>query len=223
MVTGNLYWISRKSNKFQILTFINYFLNLRKLRLIFLSVLFLINCGNDETIPVSLPLTNISNENIQSENIENGDIIFRKGKGFFSPFLSNLDNENGFTHLGVIKKKGNLIYVIHSDVDEDIKKSGVRIENLDDFKNDSFLFEIKKNKMIKKNKILFIRIIDEFLEKKVQFDDKFDLDDDGARVYCSELLWVAAKRAKSDFPEPTYFLGKPYISITDIYRSNWFK
>ena len=174
------------------------------------------NCSNDNTNHATF----ISSEIIIPES---GDIIFRKGKGFFSPFISDLDKKYGFSHLGVIVVKNNKKYVIHSDLENEIENSGVRIEIFENFIDDAIYYEIKKNIMKEKNKILFLNSITDLLTKKTMFDDKFDLEDLGAKVYCSELLWIAAKKSGSDVPEPTYFLGKPYISISDLYEVKWLK
>ena len=80
-------------------------------------------------------------------HIETGDIIFRTGTGFWSPYFAQLDERNGYSHAGMLLKSGRgSWFVVHAEANDDgtdgvvkktpfnefLQKAIVNLENFND-------------------------------------------------------------------------------------------
>ena len=49
-----------------------------------------------------------------------GDIIFRTGTGFWSPYFATLDDKNGYSHAGMLlKSSSGSWFVVHAEANDD--------------------------------------------------------------------------------------------------------
>ena len=156
-------------------------------------------------------------EYIQSEEIypslNDGDIIFRLGDRVWSNYFKNLSqNDKKFSHLGIIRKKDNIVTVIHSE--GSTENDYVKEVSLNDF------ISIAQSIGIYRLKNIENEIVSEIaLEYKNQaFDWQFDMENDD-KIYCTELLYIILKRLDPNIKLNTLWIkeiGKSIIPL-DIY------
>ena len=156
-------------------------------------------------------------------HIETGDIIFRTGTGFWSPYFAQLDERNGYSHAGMLLKSGRgSWFVVHAEANDDGTDGVVKKTPFNEFIASSKKFEIKKNNMSATKKNIFIDSILKHLSQKTPFDNLFDIHDAGSKVYCTELIWLAAKVAGIyDFGVAVKINGLEFITVDSIYHSSF--
>ena len=131
--------------------------------------------------------TNI--KNIPLTNLNNGDLILRRGRSTESYAVYLADKNAEFTHLGIISIEDEIPFVIHVVPD---KNKLVKKESLKEFlkpKNASE-FAIYRSHY---NKFFLDKVVQEansFYLKKYEFDNKYDLETD-SKLYCTELVLKA--------------------------------
>jgi hypothetical protein len=154
-------------------------------------------------------------------NIETGDIIFRLGTGFWSPFFASMNSITGFSHVGVaIVNENGSINVLHADADDFANNGGILETPINVFKKESKAFTVKKNNMPIETKNKFIKILLKMKQDSIGFDDGFTLDDNGQRVYCTEYLWIAARQAgEMHLGVKSLYAGRTVISVDSIYHA----
>ena len=118
-----------------------------------------------------------------------GDIIFRKEDSFLSNRFEKLDG-HGFSHIGVVYKKSNKVYVVH--MEDDGSKNDLKVVLIDDF-----LKKATKVKVLRyKHKLLtkqMIQNIKSLIEKNPSFDLYFNNTSDN-ELYCTEMVYKLYKK-----------------------------
>ena len=76
-----------------------------------------------------------------------GDIIFRVGKSFWTPFFVKANQRNGFSHLGVVIYDNEIPYVVHIESDDLNLEGGIKKTPLNIFISESSDYLVKKNIM----------------------------------------------------------------------------
>ena len=154
------------------------------------------------------------------EALSNGDIVFRVGNGFWTPFFVKANRRHGYSHVGVVIFENRLPYVLHAEADDVTLIGGIKKTFLNTFIAESTSYVIKKNKMPGREKAMFISELLKMQSLNLEFDDRFDVDDDGKKLYCTEFVWLAAKRAGlNNFGIIEAFFGKLFIFVDSIYES----
>ncbi len=150
-----------------------------------------------------------------------GDIIFRTGTGFWSPYFATLDDKNGYSHAGMLlKSSSGSWFVVHAEANDDGTDGVVKKTPLHEFVAGSKKFEIKKNNMSPAKKKTFVSSVLNHLAQQTPFDNFFDINDAGTKVYCTELIWLSAKIAGVyDFGSVVKIGGRDFITVDTIYRS----
>lgn len=157
-----------------------------------------------------------------SSRIKSGDLIFRQGKGLWSPYFAGLNTKTGFSHLGVIVHDGREHLVLHAAADDLSLVGGPESTPLDDFIANALKIEIRPNLMPGDTKDKFLRNLWLMIQDEIPFDDSFDLMDEGKKVYCTEYIWLAARRAGIlDFGSATNLAGKKFILVDSFFNSKW--
>ncbi len=124
------------------------------------------------------------------KQIKEGDIILRRGYGWVSDAIQNMNaDKRNITHCGIIVKQKNQWYVIHSISGHISKNDGVQIEPIHQF-----------TKGAKENSIIIVRpqiedsvrvkIINKsfyYLSNKTPFDNAFS-HKDSLSFYCTEFI-----------------------------------
>ena len=154
-------------------------------------------------------------------SMNNGDLIFRLGKGYWSPLISKLSPMSGMSHVGVLIKESDEWKVIHADADDHTLIGSVMETSLEQFITESIKITIKKNNMAPSEKALFLSNLTRMASIPIQFDEKFTLDDNGEKVYCTEMIWVASKNNQhGTLGSVSKTAGHVGVSIDSIYQSN---
>ena len=182
------------------------------LQIVLLSlILTFTSCSeNKEFTPISAD-TNL---------FENGDIICRLGNGFFSNrFRDYADSEKTYSHVGIIEKANDSLFVIHAEANEFTGVGFVKREEIH-----SFLKEVKSWGLFRIDADFadiesFIFNAKDYYVKKTPFDMDFDLNKDD-KVYCTELIALCFNKSFKDIDiQPNLFLkNKIYYSVSDIYK-----
>ena len=155
-------------------------------------------------------------------NSTEGDLVFRKGRGLWSPFFATLSTQTGFSHVGVLVRENQQWFVIHSEADDISLEGGVQITPLEKFIEESSQHEFRHNSMAASVKQQFIAELRSMLLSHKQFDLDFRIDDDGEKVYCTEFVWLAAQKAgASDLGQVISVAGRELILVDSIYQSKW--
>ncbi len=151
-----------------------------------------------------------------------GDLVFRTGRGLWSPFFATLSTETGFSHVGVLVRDEQQWAVIHSEADDVSLEGGVQITPLAQFINESTQFGFRRNEMPDEMKHKFVSQARQMLREHRPFDLDFRVDDAGVKVYCTEFVWLAAKNAgASDLGQVISVAGRDLILVDSIYQSKW--
>ncbi|RRJ89368.1 YiiX/YebB-like N1pC/P60 family cysteine hydrolase [Flavobacterium macacae] len=160
--------------------------------------------------------------------IQEGDFILRRGFGFFSDYISKELNDSliDVTHAGIITKRNDSIFVIHSLSSDVTEIDGLQIQPLKDFLKYSYpqkiiVTRLKSNDSLIGNKITDLAKM--YLEKHTPFDHKGNYEDD-SELFCTEMIWkILEKDLKSvkipTEPEPR---KKFFYSMSPMYDTTYF-
>jgi len=160
-----------------------------------------------------------------SKQLKTGDLLLRRGIGFFSDELRKLSlRENKYSHCGfiTINSKGTPL-VLHSIGGSDNPDARIRCDSLFVFcdANEATSFAVYRFDQPDKIIARADSIARKYYREKRKFDMKFNLDDD-EKLYCAEFLykiWINATEDKFFLPlsvTPT----KTYVGIDDLYLNN---
>ncbi|MHC1738658.1 MAG: YiiX/YebB-like N1pC/P60 family cysteine hydrolase [Ignavibacteriaceae bacterium] len=183
----------------------------------------------------SRPLPSIS---IHKFLLQDGDIIFRKGRSLISRIVLLTDTNSPYSHTGIIRITGDSVFVIHSvPAEESFERDLVKMDPIEVFCRIDRCSEISVCRL-KPGFSDNIPGISEFaFEKFIQktgFDDSFDLNTN-EKLYCTELVWKAYLNIGIDLVENKFdklnlpFGSEHYILpgriltskfLTEIYHSN---
>ncbi|MFW5892105.1 MAG: YiiX/YebB-like N1pC/P60 family cysteine hydrolase [Bacteroidota bacterium] len=160
----------------------------------FICLFFVYACHQ---VPEEYESTNPPGYNLSQEEIKQlkeGDIILRHGLGFVSnTIVKTLAEDLPVSHVGMIVKNDQGGFsVIHSVSQTLSDYNGVQIQDLQTFvrdSQDSSIVIVRYKNAIEKegSDHQMAKHAYRYLDKKVPFDYKFDLDD-STGFYCSELI-----------------------------------
>lgn len=167
--------------------------NQYKIKIIFLGCLFglfLQSCCLTDTC--NRALTNINQEELML--IENGDLILRKGTGIVSSMIVDyLNDSTGFSHIGILVKENDSVYVIHSLGREFSDTEGVQQCSLADFTSELNAEEIVIVRRICSDNSDIANMAKEYLNRNIPFDRAFNFNDTTA-FSCLELPYRILER-----------------------------
>lgn len=124
--------------------------------------------------------------------LQNGDIILRRGYGFFSDFIAqNLNTKFDLTHAGILHKKGEKWHVIHSLSSEASHADGMQEQSLSEFlrycvPHKILIVRLKNASLADGEKI--VERAQYYLQQKIPFD-RLGMIDEASELYCTELIW----------------------------------
>jgi Permuted papain-like amidase enzyme, YaeF/YiiX, C92 family len=180
----------------------------------------------ENQVQKEIEVTRLSQKEI--ELLSDGNIIMRRGYGFFSDFIAHSLNKKPFnvTHSGILYKKDNIWFVIHclsSDVSNTdgmqeqplleflkySKPNSILITNIKDYTSDKGLKIVEKAK--------------EYLKLKTPFDH-IGIIDDNSKLYCSELIWQILEKDLGlvKLPKQTKQRKEIYYSMSALYDTSYF-
>jgi hypothetical protein len=153
---------------------------------------------------------------------QSGDLIFRQGKGLWSPYFAGLNSDTGYSHVGVLVKDANGFAVLHADADDVSLQGGVQRTPMGEFLQGALKVEVRHNRMPQATKARFLHQLQAMEQLRLAFDGEFNLFDEGQKVYCTEYIWLAAQRAGvDDFGEVITVAGRSLILVDSFFHSPW--
>ena len=134
-------------------------------------------------------------------NLQNGDLIFRRGTSIESQIVLLTDQDSEYSHVGMIYIINGRSFVIHTVPKENDDDPGyIKLESIDDFLSEGKAARVAVYRLIQ-NSLEKINIASSYAYncyiKKYCFDNNYDLVTD-AQLYCTELIWKAYKQAGID-------------------------
>ncbi len=145
---------------------------------------------------VSCTYNNSSNKHNNYDNLKlllkDGDLLFRRGTGVAGHFVTAMDNEGKFSHVGIVVNKDSGWFVIHAvpnerEFDGDFDR--VKCEYIDSFLDrypncDIGLYrpEVEQEKIA-----TAVRNAIRLSIKQVPFDHDYNLEDT-TKLYCTEMV-----------------------------------
>ena len=159
------------------------------------------------------------------KKFEEGDIILRRGFGRISDLIEKEFKEKyGVTHCGVLTLRDSVWYVINSEsnnLHEGMQMTGLRQFLIDSHPKTIMVVRLNQEK----HRPDFIKWMNNYLERKVQFDYKFD-DTDTTELYCTEVIDLSLQKALGekiltdrikigliDGPKFRHFYNPEYVEI----------
>jgi hypothetical protein len=147
--------------------------------------------------------------------INNGDLIFRKGRGVFSDIFRNIGGEDSpFSHVGIIYLENNEVLVIHTEASEVTGIGYAKKEKLNDFISvaNATKYAFYRVQDIESNEIdSIVHLALSYVSNSIPFDTDFDLMDDD-RLYCTELVYKAFKSVGFNILEKPNKIKIPSVS-----------
>ena len=144
----------------------------------------------------------------------NGDLISRKGHGIFSDIFSSIGKgESPYSHVGIINKINNEVFVIHTEANEITGIGFAKEDCLIDFINNASsaaLYRVKRVSSNKRQSIVLNAL--RYVRDKIPFDTDFDLSSDN-KLYCTELVYKAFRDSGLNI------LGSPSIIRVSLFGS----
>lgn len=157
---------------------------------------------------------------INLKNIENGFLICRLGSGYFSNYFRKFaSKEQKYSHIGIISKENDSIYVYHSEASEFTGTGFVKKETLNSFLKGILIYDFFKFKYPDSTKANILKSVKKYYNKKTPFDLNFNSFDDN-ELYCTELIATSVNNNIIDSNKimPNLLLnGKKLYSLDDIY------
>lgn len=147
-----------------------------------------------------------------------GDLVTRRGHGLFSEqFAATSPHDQRFSHIGIITGRPDAWQVVHAIANDYTGVGGVTQEPLATFLSGNPNHAYFRLRFSPEQITSFVQSVTSFLERQVPFDVAFDLSD-VSRVYCTELIWVAARQASGlDIaPHKTRRFNRWLLSVESI-------
>lgn len=164
----------------------------------------------------------------QKALLQEGDIILRRGYGFFSDMIAKRLNDTIFdvTHSGILYKKQNKWFVIHSLSSDASDFDGMQEQPLNIFLNysvpEKILVVRPKNSTEQERKQIAERALF-YLEQKIPFDH-FGVIDEPSQMYCTELIWqiLDTDLQLIQLPKTEKERKEIFYSMKNTYNTNYF-
>ena len=165
-------------------------------------------------------------------DLQNGDLIFRRGRSIESRIVLLTDGNSDYSHVGIIYIKDKKPFVIHSvpgEISEEYEL--IKMESVEEFlsKEKATRFAVFRLEDALMN---ITAAASEFAYdcylKKYCFDNQYDLLSD-KKLYCTELIWKAYKNAGVDIVQNRLYdinfivINKKMIMPSSIIKSKHLK
>jgi len=131
--------------------------------------------------------------------LENGDLIFRRGKSAESQAVIIADRRSEFSHVGIIYIEKRTPFVIHAVPGENEgRKDYIKKEKLSDFlaPEKASKYSVFRSNFPKPINETAASVANRYYQDKRQFDNKFDLSTND-KLYCTELIMKAYQQASN--------------------------
>jgi hypothetical protein len=194
---------------------------------IFYKLFFYFDTKSEQSaIQQHLEITRLNDEELSL--IQEGDIILRRGFGFFSDLVSTRLNDSNIdvTHAGILTFMNGKWCVIHSLSSDVTPIDGMQIQSLE-----KFLRYSQPNKIIVsriKNFTLengqsITTFAKDYLRRKIPFDHKGDYENDD-QLFCTELIWRILEKDLNflELPQEEEARRKLFYTMNGLYDAYYF-
>ena len=158
------------------------------------------------------------------KKIKGGDIVMRRGNGFWSDQIVNiLKEERAISHCGLVLSINGHLQIIHS-IDKPNPNPSIEIISLNKF------IKASKNERIWVSRPLEGKYADDiqdvalsYLDQGILFDFEFD-NQTKDKLHCSEFLHDVLERAvgKDIYPETKFKNGATNYGFAALFDENYF-
>lgn len=164
----------------------------------------------------------------QWDKLKDGDVILRRGYGYFSDIISHYLNDSVFdvTHCGILYKDNGNWFVIHSLSSDVSNIDGVQRQSLKDFLKYSYPHKIlvtSANNITPKQREEVVKRAKYYLDIHTPFDH-YGVIDDASKLYCTELVWQIFGNDLHimTLPKNTKDRKKLFSSMIGMYNPKYF-
>lgn len=165
---------------------------------------------------------------VEINKIQEGDFILRRGFGYFSDYIAGSLNTGNIdiTHAGIIVKKDDVFYVIHSLSSDVSDIDGVQIQPLTDFLQYSAPDKIIVTRVKNADRKIGERVAllaEDYLAKHIPFDH-YGIFDDASELFCTELIWQILEKDMHhcSLPKEASARKKFFHSMSPMYSKDYF-
>lgn len=159
------------------------------------------------------------------QGIKAGDVVVRKGNGYFSNFFKELgSHEKKYSHIGLIETVEDSVYVIHIEANEFTGQGVVLREPIASFLNEINEYAFYSNSLDSIQRQAVIEQAKVYYDNKISFDLEFDATNDD-KLYCSELVATSINKGiNKQLIKPTLiYKGISFYGLDDIYNASLFR
>lgn len=165
---------------------------------------------------------------LELSKLEEGDLILRRGYGFFSNYIADFLNKPPYdvTHAGILVKTNSEWEVIHSLASDVSDIDGVQKEALSTFLKASqpekiVVVRVKGCSVEKRKQIAQYGLI--YLAQEIAFDHLGDYDN-GDKMYCTEMIWRILEKDLRlvTLPQTKEERDLHFFSMEAMYDSQYF-
>ncbi len=137
---------------------------------------------------------------VDLQSLKDGDLIFRRGRDLMASTVLAADAEARFSHVGLIVRDEEMVWIVHAVPDQDGNDGGVIKESIEAFLDpqEASDFAIYRHQTLTEDQEQIVRQV-ALGAIGTPFDYGLRLSDPG-ELYCSELVIRAFAAAKADFP-----------------------
>ena len=159
-----------------------------------------------------------------SQNLQDGDIVVRSGKGFISDVFRNTSRrERKYSHAGLVVIRQGRPYVIHVIGHEGNTTNGdLREEPIERFCSSeaNLGYAIYRCGLNAKQKDQLNQLLSAMQRSHLKFDDHFDLKSNEA-MYCSEFISKMLYRSAGICFPVSHIGNSTYIGVDDLYLNSF--
>lgn len=160
--------------------------------------------------------------------LEEGDIILRRGYGLFSDIIADMLNNKIFdvTHSGILYKKENEWYVIHSLSSDVSNIDGMQEQPLKTFLQYSVpkkVLVVRPNDLTPAQASEMVKRAQYYLNAKIPFDH-IGVIDEPSELYCTELIYQILDNDLHyiAFPTDKKVRKDTFSTMTTLYNPQYF-
>ena len=153
--------------------------------------------------------------------VRSADLILRTGKDYTSDLIKNISaHDKTYSHAGIANWENDTLFVYHAmggewNPDQKIRRDPFELF-CNPYENRGFgIYRYHISESQQKNIIAFIQ---DCYHRNITFDMQFDLDTDN-KMYCTELVYKAIKRATSDSIHliTSTESNRTFVSVDDLF------
>lgn len=139
---------------------------------------------------------------VPAGSLQNGDLVFRRGRSAESHAILLTGHKSAYSHVGIVTMEGSTAWVIHAVPGENGKGPDyIRRETVADFltPEKASRFAVYRADFTPDTRNRAAERAYAFFREHRLFDDRYDMDSDD-KLYCTELVIKAFRQAEASLP-----------------------